>query len=334
MTAPVSDTFVSVVLPLRDDGDIVEEVVGETMTVLERNYTNYELVLVDDGSQDGTAERVRELLQKYRCMRYVRLSRSFGAEVAVSAGLDTVIGDYVVILQPDSDPPGIIPEMVRRARSGSGVIFGVRSSRAGEALWERLGARLFYAVANRILRLDVPERTGSLVVLNRQAVNGITRIKDKYRSLRLLGLHVGYGSECLPYEPVPRRSRRRTRGLGASAMLALGLMVSQSTRLLRLVAGLGLLASFFNVLYMGYVIAVYFFKSRVAEGWTTTSLQLSVMFFLLFLILAVLSEYVGRSLEEVKDRPLYHVMEERNSNVLIADATRRNVVRESEGVNR
>jgi hypothetical protein len=219
--------------------------------------------------------------------------------------------------------------MVARARGARGVVFGVRSGRTGQPLWARAGAKLFYGLGNRLFGLDLPPDATHFQVLSRNAVNGVTRIKDKYRSLRLLSFHVGYDTDRLSYEPRWRRGGPRVRSVGESIALAVGLVVAHSTQPLRFVSGLGLAASTLNLLYMFYVVGIYLLKPDVEPGWTTTSLQLSSMFFLLFAIMTVLSEYIGRILDESKDRPLYHVTEERNSNVSVADAERRNVVKES-----
>lgn len=326
---PRSDTFVSVVTPLRNDADIVEGFVTATMAVLEANYSNYELVLVDDGSRDDTVAVVDGLLRVHKCIRLIRLSREFGVETAITAGLDSVIGDFTVVMLPDGDPPELIPDMVERARRGRGVVCGVRTSRPTSPLWAKVGAALFHSLASRLVDVEIPRNASSFQVLARSAVNGITRIKDKHRSLLFLSGEVGYDADRVEYAPRFRRPKARHRGFSESLALAIGVVVSRSTRPLRIVAGLALAASTLNLLYMGYVITVYIFKAQVAEGWTTTSLQLSSMFFLLFLVLTVLAEYVGRILEESKDRPLYHVLDERNSNVSVADAERRNVVKES-----
>lgn len=324
-----SDVFVSVVAPLEDDADVLPAFVQEVHGVLEASYANYELVLVDDGSTDGTPTAVGALLAAHRCVRYIRLSRRFGREVAIAAGLDTVIGDYTVVMLPASDPPALVPELVRRARGGKGIVYGRREDRSDDPLWSRLGSAAYWAVASRLLGVEAPRDVTSFQALSRQAVNALTRIRDKYRSLRLLTTVAGYEAEAIPYRPVERRAKPRRRGLVASLSLAIELVVSQTTRPLRIASALGLVASALNLLYMVYVVTVYLVKRGVQAGWTTTSLQLSGMFFLLFVILAVLAEYVGRVLEETRDRPLYHVLEERNSNVMVADADRRNVVQES-----
>jgi glycosyltransferase involved in cell wall biosynthesis len=325
----VSDCFVSVVAPVHDCGGFIQAFIAEVMAVLQGNYTNYELVLVDDGSTDETPKRVAEVLSQYACIRYIRLSRHFGRETAIASGLDTVIGDFTVVMLPECDPPGLIPRMVEQARGGAGVVFGVREGRGTEPLWMRLGAALFYWSTRRLFHGVLQPNSTQFRVLSRQAVNAITRVKEKYRYLRLISFHVGYANQSFLYTPSWREGARRGRGFWDSVSLAIGMVISYSTQPLRWVSWLGLLASGLNLLYMGYVIATYLLRSRVAEGWTTLSLQVSGMFFLLFVCLSVLSEYVGRILEESRDRPLYHVLEERNSNVLVANRDRTNIVKES-----
>jgi glycosyltransferase involved in cell wall biosynthesis len=324
--APV-DCFVSVVAPLSNCGPFLTSFVDEVMGVLQLSYTNYELVLVDDGSEDDTPERVKACLTRHPCIRYIRLSRKFGTEIAIASGLDSVIGDFTVVMLPECDPPALIPEMVAQARAGQGVIFGVRRDRRGDPLWLRLGAFFFYWLARRLFHWVLPRNSTQFRVLSRQAVNAITRIKDRYRYLRLLSFHVGYANQSFAYTP-EWRGGRRTRGFWDSVGLAIGMVVAHSTHPLRWVTWLGVGASLLNLLYMGYAVGIYLFKPNVAPGWTTLSLQVSGMFFLMFLILTVLAEYLGRLVEESTNRPLYHVLEERNSNVLVAER-RMNIVTES-----
>jgi polyisoprenyl-phosphate glycosyltransferase len=325
----VTDCFVSVVAPLENSGAILTGFVDEVMEVLRTHFTNYELILVDDGSQDDTPLRVQALLGRHACIRYIRLSRKFGAEIAIASGLDSVIGDFTVVMQPECDPPPVIPEMVAQARSGGGVVFGVRRDRREDPFWMRLGAALFYWAGATMFRWTLPRNTTQLRVLSRQALNAVSRIRDRYRYLRLLSFYVGYANQSFEYTQVWRDGKRRGRGFWESVALATGMVVSYSTHPLRWVTWLGLLASFANLLYMGYVVAIFLLRDQVAEGWTTLSLQASGMFFLLFLILTVLAEYIGRIVEEGQDRPLYYVLEERNSNVLLADVERTNIIKDS-----
>src|SRR5437016_12787264 len=153
------DVFVTVVAPLRNDAAIVQQFVREAVSVLDRTYTYYELLLIDDGSSDETVIRVQELLDAVSCIRLIRLSRQFGDEIAIYAGLENAIGDFVVSLMPATDPPELIPDFVDRARRIGGVVIGVRNTARAEPLGSRIGAKLFYAICNHFLALDVPEES-------------------------------------------------------------------------------------------------------------------------------------------------------------------------------
>jgi len=321
-----AEYFVSVVAPLHDDADIVDGFVRDTIRVLRESYSYYELVLVDDGSTDDTLARLEHLLRELEGVRVIRLSRRFGEEVALSAGLDAVIGDYAVTMLPDSDPPELIPEIVDQAREGSGVVFGVRRERSGEPFAMRAFSRLFYWVAARIAKIDIPRNSTQFRVFSRQALNAILEFKDRSRYLRVLAVHIGYANRSFVYRTISRSGKPRRKGFVEAINLAVDVIVAGSRRPLRLVSALGVFASALSLIYSGYVIVVYLVKDRPAEGWTTLSLQASGMFFLLFVLLTVVSEYVGQILAEARGRPLYHVLEELTSQVLVPDEGRRNVV--------
>jgi len=324
-----SDCFVSVVAPLKNDGEIVLDFLGEVLDVLKTNYTNYELILIDDGSADETVSLVEEKLKVFECVRLVRLSRQFGEEVAISAGLDSAIGDFIVVMIPNNDPPSEIPKMVALCRMGStGIVTGVRAHRESEPYWSRMGADLFYWYTRRILDLNLPKNSTQFRVLSRQAVNAITQVRDQYRYIRLISNFIGYSQIEFGYEPINRSGKTRRRGFWQSVNMAADIVIANSAHPLRVVSVLGLIAGLLNLLYITYIVLIFFFKAQVAEGWTTTNFQSALMFFFIFVILTVLSEYVGRILNETRKRPLYYIFEEKNSSVMLADAKRRNVVEE------
>jgi len=325
-----SDVFVSVVAALSNDADIVLDFIEDSLGVLKREYENYELVLVDDGSTDDTVEKVSEALEKDECIRLIVLSRRFGRESALSAGLDSVIGDYIVVIQPDRDPVELIPDIVERARSGVGVVYGVRTDRRQDSALKRLGATIFYWYFNKVLKIGLTPYSTDYRVFSRQALNAMIRMKDSLRYLRTFSLYIGYGSESFSYSFRHRRSEPRSKTLMQSLRTAISMIVASSTHPLRTVSLLALVLSLASVVIAAYVLVVRLVVENVEPGWTTQSLHRSVMFFFLFLILSVLCEYVGRLLAEVRERPLYHVVEERNSSVMIADEDRKNVVTDSQ----
>ncbi len=327
---PSSDCFVSVVAPVRNDAGIVEGFVSETMDVLRRNFANHELVIVDDGSDDDTFRRLTQIVDAFESVRVIRLSRHFGEEVAISAGLDSVIGDFVVIMLPNTDPPALIPEFVEKARAGAGVVFGVRRSRRGDSIVVRMLARLWYWYAHRFLQLNLPANSTQFRALSRQAVNAVVRIRDRHRHLRILSGDIGFEHAGIEYDPIARDPSKPERSTIDRIAVSIDIIISHSSHPLRIVTALGIVGGVLNVLYAIYVVSIYLFKRNVAAGWTTLSLQNAGMFLLIFVILTVLSEYIGHILVETRDRPLYYVADEHAGTASVAQDERRNVVVESD----
>lgn len=321
--------FVSVVVPLHDDADILSGFVSDLSRVMREHWVNYEIVLVDDGSRDATKTVTTELLRKYENLRYLRLSRRTGPEVAILAGTDGVIGDVIVVLEPESDPPELVPEFVAAVRAGGGIVFGVRNRALDHGALYLTCRRVFARMMTRVFEFDQHDEASLFMAFSRQALNAITQIKDKSRALRIFGVVVGFPRQKMTYEPKPRRNPVRAKSVIEGLDRGVSLIVNNSTRPLRYVALLGVVASGLNLLYLGYVMLIFLFKDRPAEGWVTTSVAIAGMFFVVFLILSVFAEYLGRLLEESRDRPLYFVAEERNSSVVVEDANRINVVNES-----
>lgn len=327
-----SDCFVSIIAPLYNYSQIIKAFVSEVMEVLRNSYTNYELILVDDGCEDDTADKVALLLKEYECIRLLQLSRHYGTEIAISSGLDSAIGDFVVVMLPESDPPELIPELIEQCRKGKDILIGVRHNRCGEPFWMRAGSNLFYWSCRRLFKIPLTKNGTHFRVLTRQVVNALIQVRDKYRYLRLIGVYVGYSSETFIYEPIRRYRRVRTRNLIESINLALQIVFMNSIHPLRLASYLSLFASIFNLIYIAYVILVYLFKDKVAEGWVTLSVQNALMYFFISVILAILCEYVGLMLAKSRGWAAYYIADEKNSSVLIVDRERRNIVQESEDI--
>ena len=312
----------SVVAIVRNDPG-VPTFVADVLRVLAENYAEYELLLVDDGSVDHTPVLLERLLRQHECLRLVRLSREFGNDVAITAGLDSAIGDFAVVMLADCDPPQAIPQMVAMGEAGAEVVLGACAFRPGEGWLRRQGRRLFFRLCDRLTNIRLPKDLASMRLFSRLALNALTQIRQKTMHHRLVSCAMGFQTEVLQYEQ--RSSRRGSRPLCQAVGEACSMVVSNSRFPLRFVSLIGIGAASLNFLYMIYVVAVNLFKQQVAEGWTTLTLQMSVMFLFLFLTLIVISEYLAQTLEETKDRPLYHVAEEKSSSTALVDAQKRNV---------
>jgi polyisoprenyl-phosphate glycosyltransferase len=329
MDVATSDTFVSVIAPLSNDAGIVRAFANEVCGVLRPRYANYELVLVDDGSTDETASILRTLISELDCIRVVRLSRRFGRDSAILAGMESCIGDFIVIMMPETDPPALIPDLVARCRAGAGVIVGKPTDAPPQPWWAEFTSRIFHAYSRRVLRVEMQKGARSYFCLSRSALNAILAVRSRVWHLRYLAGIIGFDTSTVEYKRISRSGKQLSRNFAEDLTDAIGIVLANSKHPLRAVSALGLIASGINLLYMGYIVLVYLLKPDVAAGWTTLSMQTSVMFFLLFVILTVLSEYVAMVLEESQRRPAYFVAAEMNSNVVLRDPERRNVVTDS-----
>ena len=319
-----TDVFVSVVAVLDASVTGIDSYVRELMSTIAPLYSNYELLLVDNGLKPIELGRLRDVLEDVACIRVLRLSRRFTLDSAIFAGLDSAIGDFVVIVSPEHDPTDVIHSVVELLRaSGTDIVQGISSVPIGGTLSSGLGRRIFYWYNRRFLDVDIPSRATHLTGLTRRAVNTLTATSRSHRYLRHLIRHVGYRIAGYVYQPTAGSSRQRAVRSGYAE--AVEMISSYSTHPLRVVTVLGATAALFNMLYAVYVLSFTFAIGGVVEGWTTTSLQLSLMFFIICVVLAVQSEYLGRILTETRREPSYVIMEELESETLISDLNRRNV---------
>lgn len=324
-----SDCFVSVVAPLFNDGAIVESFVDDVLGVLAAHYANYELVLIDDGSEDDLRQRVERLMRSRPCIRLIRLSRHFGEEIAITAGLDSVIGDFVVVMMPDTDPPALIPTLIAQARGGVEILLGTHKTRRRESLCLKVGSRLFHWYCRAVLRIQLLRGGTAFRVLHRRAVTALTRIRDRHRYLRFMSVQIGYTTQSFVYEPLNRGARPRARRLVDAVDMAMNVIMNTTRHPLRCVSWLGICASVANVIYALYVAYSLVLGDDLEPGWASLCLQNASMFFFVFLILTVLSEYIGYLSLETRQRPLYHILDESHSDAILPQAVCRNVVREA-----
>ncbi len=323
-----TNTVISIVVPLQQDAGLIEEVVTGIDSVLKERYRFFEIVLVDDGSTDGTADAIRPLLKTIQRIRYMLLSKPFGREVALTAGIESAIGDFVVTLDPRSDPFDLIPSMIDCCRKSGGIVHGMAENQLRRRFFREWCGGLFRNYCRKHLGVDLKRGVSDFRVMSRQAVNALLQVREQSRYLRVMTLSLGYQHEFFPYQ-LKNRKGYRPPPWHSEVVTAVNLLVANTRHPLRIVTAMGVLGAMLNLSYACYVMVVYLLRPTVAEGWTTLSLQSSGMFFLICLILAVLSEYVGAILGEVRTRPLYFIAQELNSSVLLEDTIRSSIVKES-----
>ncbi len=235
------------------------------------------------------------------------------------------------MLVPETDPPALVPEMVAQCRANDGMVNGVDATATTSAgPLRRLFKRAFHGYMRRFLKVELLPGATDFRVFSRRMVNALTQIRESHWQLRLLSSAVGYGRTSFVYTPLSRSGRIARRSWLADIGQAVEMVIAHSRQPLRVASLVGWAASALNGLYVLYAALIYLFKPHVAEGWTSLAMVQGVMFFCVFTILALLSEYVGRILEQSRGRPLYFVCDEKNSHVLLPDQDRPNIVHDTE----
>ena len=323
-TTPNNDFFVSVIVPTGGTAEVLADFVGEAARKLADNWTNWEIILVGNQADPAAEAVIADLLTRQDHLRYLRLSRRSGWQAAINVGLENAIGDCVLAMSPWNDPPELIPQAVRLAQERQAAVFGRRpEGRPGQSWLDRAGSRYIHRYCQRRLGTDLPHDATGFFCLGRRELNALLKIRDQRHPV-LLSLYTGYPHVTLAYEPKGRLKRPR---LHERAKLAYDILVAGHLHPLRVVSFIALLGSLLNLIYLGYVFVVFFFFPHVEAGWSSLSVQVSIMFFFLFLVLAVLSEYVGRLVRHGLDWPRVFIADERNSSVVAEDG-RRNVIKE------
>ena len=305
------DLVVSVVATVHNEQEHITEFIAQTTRVLRANYRNYELVLVDDGSTDGSVAAAHDMLARAQNIRLLVLSKRFGKEIALTAGLDPAIGDYVVLMSASlEDPPEIIPQLVARARQGFDIVYAIRSNDSGEPVLYRIATSVFYWLNSRFTGLDMRREATDFRCLSRRVVNSINQLKEHNRFMRMLFAYVGYKVDGIEYRASPNRAQRRDARYAGKFKLALDSIISFSNKPLRYVSALSLVISLLALVGAFAVFLERLIYKNVVEGWTSLMLVQLLMFCILFFFLSIISEYISRILTESQNRPLYYIREE------------------------
>lgn len=318
--------IVSVASIINNDEKVIESFIEDLSNVLSENYTNYEIVLVENGSKDASASLIKSIQTKYQNIRLVVLSKQYDEEIARTAALDNSIGDYVIMLDVNYDPPSVIPEMVEKAKSGFDLVIGERKSRKDDTFLEGVSAKLFYSVSKKLTGYNINPNYSDFVCFSRKMVNSLVQIRNRSRYLKYLSLEVGFKQTSILYDRINRSNEGRKRNFFNQIGFALEVIVTNSDKLLRSSALLGFFISFVNLFYMVYIFGVAIFKKNVEPGWISTSLVNTTMFFFLFLLLSIVSIFISSVLKETKKGSLYYVSDETNSSVIYKDIDEKNIV--------
>lgn len=302
--------LLSIVIPVYNEMAVLplcHRRLRETLSPLD---CRYELLFVDDGSTDGSAEHLAALAWTTPDTRLIRLSRNFGKEAAMTAGLRHARGTAVILLDADlQDPPELIPSMLEAWRGGADVVHMRRRTRAGEGWAKRASAHLFYRLLNRLSQLPIPEDTGDFRLLSRRAVDVLAALPERSRYLKGLFAWIGLPAVTLLYDRAPRAAGRSKWNLFSLVGLAFEGITSFSVAPLRWATGLGLLAALSGTAFGAWIVVKTMWLGELVAGYPSTIALVAFLSGVQLLSIGLLGEYVGKIYTESKQRPLYVIQE-------------------------
>lgn len=298
----------SIVVPVFNEEENLNELHTQLVRVLLPLGSEFEIIFIDDGSTDGSLQKIEELHRNDPRVKYISFSRNFGHEAASTAGLDHALGDAVILMDADlQDPPEAIPEMIARWKEGYDVVYARRRSRAGESLVRRLTSFLFYRLIDRLTNVTIPVDTGDFRLLDQRVVKDFRRCRERNRFVRGLVSWVGYRQIGVSFDREPRRAGKSKYDVVKRIILSFDAITGYSIVPLRLALILGFFVVTMSLIGGLAVIIQKLFLGLPIPGYAFLVVS---MFFLggsqLFL-LGVVGEYVGKMYIEIQRRPLYLV---------------------------
>jgi polyisoprenyl-phosphate glycosyltransferase len=302
--------LLSVVAPVYNEEATIDEFYTRVCGALEG--LRFELVLVDDGSTDGSATVLDRLAATDPRVRVVYLSRNFGHQTALTAGLDHAGGDAVVMLDADlQDPPELIPRMLDHWRTGCDVVYAVRDRRVGESRFKLATARWFYRLFDKLAQVELQHNSGDFRLLDRRALDALLSMRERNRFLRGMTVWVGYTQAAVPYSRDPRYAGETKYTISRMLRFSLDAISSFSHRPLQLATLLGFLISTLAFVAIPVVIVLRILGSYL-HGFSALTILVLLLGGIQLISIGIIGEYVGRIYDEVKGRPLYLVRARRN----------------------
>jgi dolichol-phosphate mannosyltransferase len=302
--------LLSIVAPVYNETETIAEFCSRIGSAL-APYT-YELILVDDGSADGSAEVMAALADRDERIKVITLSRNFGHQAALTAGLDHAGGDVIVMLDADlQDPPELITTMLERWREGSDVVYAVRQERAGESVFKLATARWFYRLFDWMTSVRLENNSGDFRLLDRRALDALLAMRERNRFLRGMSVWVGFTQSAVPYHRDARYAGETKFTLTRMMRFSLDAVSSFSHRPLQLASLLGFAISTLAFIAIPVVVVLKIFGSYL-PGFSAVEITILLLGGIQLISVGIIGEYVGRIYDEVKGRPLYLVRSRAN----------------------
>lgn len=302
---------ISIIAPIYNEAGNLPELYRRVKEVLQQSEDTWELILVDDGSVDGSTQIIADLARQDERVRPVIFARNFGHQIAVTAGLDYSRGQAVVIIDADlQDPPEVILDLIAKWREGYEVVYAVRAEREGETWFKLFTASLFYRLIRTMTEVDIPMDTGDFRLLDRKVVDVLNRMRERHRFLRGMSVWVGFRQVGVPYKRAARYAGETKYPFKKMVRFASDAITGFSYLPLQLATYLGFLSAGLAILAIPVVIIGRLAGSEAFFGQASTLIAVLFLGGVQLISLGILGEYIGRLYDEARGRPLYVVREE------------------------
>lgn len=303
---PTRPPALSLLIPVYNEADVLPLCFERVSAVLQDMDLSHEIVFVDDGSTDGSSTALAALAFSQPGIKVVRLSRNFGKEAAMSAGLEHCAGAAVIILDADlQDPPELIPDMVRAWRAGADIVTMRRRSRAGDPWHKRLSAHLYYRLLNRLSDVAIPEDTGDFRLLSLRAIQALQQLPERSRYMKGIFAWIGFPTTQILYERQPRAAGRTKWNYRGLIGLAIEGITSFSIKPLRWASGVGLTVAGAGLAYGLFIATKTLLYGESVQGYPSLIAIIAFLGGVQLITMGLLGEYVGKTYIETKQRPVY-----------------------------
>ncbi len=320
------DIIVSVILVIQNDEEIIIERIKSLNKELIKLHINYEILLVDNNSQDKTVDEVRSLQNIIPFIRVLILSKEYDTDIALTAGLDNCIGDYAILFNMYTDPPHLLGVIIQNLFNNNDIVIG----KADNKLVQYSGiSRIFLSFLEKASTHNFTYRTRNLIGLSRKAINSIIRTRRKSRSFSYINYLIGHRKYTFSYTPLNKYLHKLKKENFFNLFFnATDIIISNSYKPLRILTFLGVFASIMFLLYVVVITIIYFFVNRAIapQGWISIAFVMGTMFLILFSLLTLISEYVIRTLHEARNEPLYFIADEIDKSVILTEKDQLNIV--------
>jgi polyisoprenyl-phosphate glycosyltransferase len=309
---------ISCVMPAFNEAENLPVVLTDVTRQLAALSERWELIVVDDGSRDATPAVMLPFLV-HAGVRYIRLSRNFGKEAALTAGIDRAEGEVVLLMDSDGQhPASLLPRMLDAWVQGADMVCAARASRAGESWAKRIGTWLFYRLVNANASVQIPVDAGDFRLMDRRVVDALKALPERNRFMKGLYAWVGFRTEIIDYLPAERMAGQSSFSMKALARLAFTGVTAFTNLPLRLWSALGAMVAVFSLIFALWIVIEFFIYGNDVPGWATLVTGMAFFSGVQLLSIGILGEYVGRIFDEVKQRPVYVIGGEAGRGALTA----------------